>query len=405
MLPICLLVVALVTLLYVGQRYALSHWQRNGFPSIPAAFPLGNLLDVFLRRRSFGLHMNHLYQQSVDHPMLVGIYFFLRPALLIKDAALVRRILTQDFHAFHDRGTFHNPQVDPLSGHMFNMCGAEWRAMRSKLTPTFTAGKLRSMLPMILAEGENLKRYLIEPAKHREVVQMKELLDKYALNIIASVGFGLEVDTIGDPQHEFLQIEKIVNGPGLMNSVRLALAFLCPSVLNAFRMSANCDEAREYFREMTRKTFEHRQRNAVVRKDFAQLLLQLHQAGELAADGDWNVRGDTATTSTTPTELPRMSIDECAAQSYLFYLAGFDTSSSALCYTLYELVRNPTLLKRLQREIDETLERHGGIITYDAIQEMQYMEWCICGRFAVQGIVVFVTLIFVTPYSKACARY
>lgn len=370
------LLVALAALLYLGQRYALSHWQRSGFPQMSASFPFGNLLDVVLRRRSFGLHMHHLYGQSVEHPLLVGIYFFLRPALLIKDAALVRRILTQDFSAFHDRGTFHNPQIDPLSGHMFNMCGTEWRRMRAKLTPTFTSGKLRTMMPMILVEGENLKRYLAEPARSRQVIQMKELLDKYALNIIASVGFGLDVDTLADPHHEFLQIEKIVNGPGLLNSARLAFAFLCPSVLNLFRTHANCDEALDYFRTMTRETFEYRQRHGVVRKDFAQLLLQLHSTGELGADGDWAVR---QATSATATETPRLTIDECAAQSYLFYLAGFDTSSSALCYTLFELVRNPALLKRLQREIDETLERHGGEITYDAIHEMQYLEWCICG--------------------------
>lgn len=90
----------------------------------------------------------------------------------------------------------------------------------------------------ILLEGENLKAHLAGSAKRREVVPFKELLDRYSLNIIVNVSFGINVDTIGYPDHEFTHIEKIVNGPGLLNSARLVFAFLCPSVLELFRTHA-----------------------------------------------------------------------------------------------------------------------------------------------------------------------
>lgn len=103
------------------------------------------------------------------------------------------------------------------------------------------------------------------------------------------------------------------------------------------------------------------------------MLMQLRNAGKVSEDGDWEIR-------TSDDGEKSLTINECAAQTYLFYLAGFDTSSSALSYCLYELVRQPELKQKLQWEIDETLRRHNNEITYDAIQEMEFLEWCILGK-------------------------
>lgn len=148
---------------------------------------------------------------------------------------------------------------------------------------------------------------------------------------------------------------------------------------------------------MTEKTFEYRERNNIVRKDFAQLLLQLRHTGKVSEDGNWAIgnSNDNETgpkSSKTKQSTPGLTIEECAAQSFLFYLAGFDTSASALAYSLYELVRNPPLLKKLQCEIDETLSRHGDEITYDAIQEMKYMEMVICGACIFGSMLTMMTI-------------
>lgn len=172
------LLVVLVGLLFACHRYTFTYWQRHRFPaSLAGWFPFGNLADVFMGRSSIGLHMYDLYKDSAE-PLLLGFYMLWRPTLLVKDAHLARRILVQDFNSFHDRGTYHNPKVDAMSGHMFHMTGAEWRNIRAKLTPSFTSGKLRGMMPSILLEGENLKAHLASKAAGSEVVKMKDLLDR-----------------------------------------------------------------------------------------------------------------------------------------------------------------------------------------------------------------------------------
>lgn len=221
------LLCALAATVWLWLRHIYSYWSRELQPHLKPTIPLGNLADVCLRRTSFGINLYNLYRQSSD-ALYTGIYLLYRPALLIRDAALARDILETHFDAFHDRGTFHSPQNDPLTSHLFNMTGDEWRRYRGKLTPTFTAGKLRAMMSTILVEGENLRTHMQPMAERGEVVRMKWLVDRFALNIIGSVGFGLDIDTLANPEHDFLEIEKRINCPGWSNTLRFALAFLCP---------------------------------------------------------------------------------------------------------------------------------------------------------------------------------
>lgn len=359
---------------YYFIRSTFSYWKQRGVPFDAPSLLWGSLADVMSRKVSFSVHMFELYKKS-KAPLVQGIYFFYRPALLVTNAELAMRMLAQDFNSFHDRGTFHNPQTDPMSSHLFNMPGNAWRNMRAKLTPSFTTGKLKSMMSTILVEGEVLKKYLEPRSEKGEVIKMKEVLDRYSLNIIASTGFGLDVDTINNPDHEFVNVEAVVNGPGLINSLRLLMAFLCPRVLYVLNTYANPREATKYFVRLVTDTFEYREKNNVIRKDFMQLMMQLRNAGKVSEDGDWAVRKSDSIAD----GITSLTINECAAQSYLFYLAGYDTSASALTYSLYELVRNPEIMHKLQKEIDETLSRHNDEVTYDAIQEMKFLELCILG--------------------------
>lgn len=193
MLLFAALLGALVATLALWLRHIYSHWAREGVPHLKPTVPFGNLADVILRRTSFGINLFNLYRSSSD-AVLTGIYLLYRPALLVRDADLAHVMLTTDFRCFHDRGTFHSPQHDPLTSHLFNMTGDTWRTYRAKLTPSFTSGKLRSMLPTILVEGENLKRFMQPLAAGRQVVQMKWLIDRLVRSCI-----GLRAHCIAQP--------------------------------------------------------------------------------------------------------------------------------------------------------------------------------------------------------------
>lgn len=76
----------------------------------------------------------------------------------------------------------------------------------------------------------------------------------------------------------------------------------------------------------------------------------------------------------------KLTLDEITAQTFIFYIAGFETSSTTLSFCLYELVKNPEIQQRAHEEIDRILEKHDGKITYEALSEMKYLETCINGE-------------------------
>lgn len=123
-----------------------------------------------------GINLYDLYKKSSEP--IVGIYSAFRPMLLARDANLVKNMLTADFGSFHDRGVHHNP-ADPVADHMFMLPGQEWKLLRNKLTPTFTSGKLKGMLPAIVQKADALDRKLNASANNSETVELKELCIRY----------------------------------------------------------------------------------------------------------------------------------------------------------------------------------------------------------------------------------
>lgn len=215
-----------LTAVYLYLRHVYSHWQRDGLPYIQPSIPMGNLGALARRQVSFGINIYDLYRKTTEP--LVGIYLFFRPAILVRDADLSKLILVDNFNHFHDRGTLYNPAIDSVSAHLFHMPGKIWRDMRGKISPAFTSGKIKSMMPTILAETDNLVNYMNKLADNGEVVRMKKIIDRYTMNVTGSAGFGLDIDTIADPDHEFLKIDHLINSPDMWNTLRVTFAFMCP---------------------------------------------------------------------------------------------------------------------------------------------------------------------------------
>jgi cytochrome P450 family 6 len=75
-----------------------------------------------------------------------------------------------------------------------------------------------------------------------------------------------------------------------------------------------------------------------------------------------------------------LSAKELAAQAFVFFSAGFETSATTMSFCLYELALNTDIQDRLRNEIDAVLEKHGGSCTYEAIQEMNYLDKTVSGK-------------------------
>lgn len=118
---------------------------------------------------------------------------------------------------------------------------------------------------------------------------------------------------------------------------------------------------------------EAREKDGNVRNDFIQFLIRIRN-GETIGDADGN-----SATPTVISEVKTMSIEQCAAQIFIFYVAGFDTSSSLQAYTIWECARNPEVLRKLRDDIDTQMLAHNGQLTYECMNDMKYLDLCIMG--------------------------
>ena len=90
--------------LYCYSLYINSYWKRNKIPFVSAKPIVGNLIDVLLFRKCVAEIFADIYndQAAVDKPV-VGIHFFHKPALVVKDPELIKSVLVKDFSSFNDR--------------------------------------------------------------------------------------------------------------------------------------------------------------------------------------------------------------------------------------------------------------------------------------------------------------
>ena len=73
-------------------------------------------------------------------------------------------------------------------------------------------------------------------------------------------------------------------------------------------------------------------------------------------------------------------MDSLAAQAFVFFIGGFETSSTTMTFCLYELSLHQNIQDRLRQEIDVVLQKHDGKITYEGIQEMEYLDKVVSGK-------------------------
>lgn len=76
--------------------------------------------------------------------------------------------------------------------------------------------------------------------------------------------------------------------------------------------------------------------------------------------------------------LANFNLAKSRKKGFLFFLAGFDTSSTLLSFLSHELTVNPDIQQKLYEEIKETNDSlNGQRLTYDTLQKMKYLDACI----------------------------
>lgn len=353
MLVFLFLVFATGFLVYLKLRWHYSYWSRRGVAGEKPEYFLGNM-------KGFGKNLHwtdinlRIYKKFQNTERYCGFFTFVTKALFVMDLELIRRIMVSDFGSFADRGLFHNVRDDPLTGNLLFLDGPEWRWLRQNLTQVFTSGKLRYMFSNMLKVGEELAESC---QKQEGEIEAKDLCARFTTDVIGSCAFGLECNSLRDPESKFRQMGKSVTTNPHHSIIVQAFMFGQPKLARKFRLRLFRPEVSEFFLDTVRQTLDYRRRENIKRNDLIQLLMELGE-GE-GAEGK---------------KEEALSFEQIAAQAMVFFLAGFDTSSTTMSFCLYELALNPEIQGKLREEIVEVFERYNQELTYESFKEMPYLD-------------------------------
>ncbi|CAG9801977.1 unnamed protein product [Chironomus riparius] len=373
-------IVLIATAIYFINQYLFSYWSRQGIPFKKPVFLLGELSAILSRNvPSLGEFFENFYK-NYKQSRILGIYFSYRPTLMVCDPILIQEIMIKDFGSFHDRGIPADEEIDPLSAHLFSLSGQRWRDLRVKLSPTFTSGKLKGMYPTIFNCAQTMQKYLEKEMKNgTDNFDTHDLLARFTTSIISSVAFGIENDCINDRENIFRKMGLKIFDNDYKLMIKNILATFLPKLTTKLRMKRVVQEVEDFFLSVVRQTIEHRDSNeSYQRKDFMQLLIQLKNQGFISVDKDENDEDEVNFDDFKSLDTKKLTFNQVAAQTFLFFVAGFETSSSTSNLCLFELSRNPKIQQKVQEEIDQVMKDADSTdITYDMLQKLKYLEMCI----------------------------
>lgn len=301
--------VVIFTFVYFFIKQKLTYWKHRGVPHVTPEFLFGNTRKSGITEHVIET-LDSIYKKIKGKSPIAGVYMYTQPVCLILDPNLLKNILVKDFHLFHNRGSFYDELNDPLSAHLFNLCDDKWRKLRYKLSPTFTFGKIKAMFNLCVKTSNTLDQVLSERLKYHNMdddneIEMKDLLGRFTTDNIGNCAFGLEINSLCDEDNIFRKMGLKAFEANIWRNLYEAFLGMYQDVAKALKLKQTPRDVETFFMNIVKETIEYREKNNVKRDDFMDLLISLKNHGRIDDE-----------------KVGYLSINEIAAQSYLFFLAG-----------------------------------------------------------------------------------
>lgn len=368
------LVGLIIIILYIYFKFfKYRFWSDLNVPFIPPTFPTGNVSDFLKSSIHFSVVIEKLYRKLKKSGDYGGIYFFGNPVFLVLSPEFAKTVLVKDFQYFMDRGIYFNDKVDPLSGNVFFLRGTKWKKLREKFTPTFTSAKMKQMFTTVLDVGQSLQQHLEPFAVHSEDIDIRDILARFMTDVISTCAFGLETNSLKNPTSKFREMgKKMINFPK-SKALKLIFASTFQKQATLLGLCWNDKDVSDFFMKIVKETIEYREVSGHRRNDFMQLLIDMKKEETLTTS-------DSNKDTKDINDINSLTFEEIAAQAFVFFFAGFETSSTTLTFTLHLLAHNQHIQNKARESIRNVLIKHNGIWCYEAIIEMKYIEQIIEGN-------------------------
>ncbi|XP_061677953.1 thromboxane-A synthase isoform X2 [Syngnathoides biaculeatus] len=377
-----------LALLYWYSVYPFSVLTRCGIEH-PKPIPFfGNL---FLFREGFFHPMSDLIK---TYGRVCGYYLGRRAVVVVADPDMLRQVMVRDFSSFPNRMTnrFANK---PMSDCLLMLKNEQWKRVRSILTPSFSAARMKEMVPFIQTATDALMNNLDVYAESGEAFDIHRCFGSFTMDVIASVAFATQVDSQNNPEDPFVRHAQMFFSFSFFRPIMLffiafphIMAPLAGIIPNKRRRQMN-----EFFINSIQWIIKQREKQPPEqrRRDFLQMMLDARSSKEDVSLEHFDTASNSIESrhrssetslhlSDSSTRRPSKKLiteDEIVGQAFVFLLAGHETSSSTLAFTCYLLAIHPECQCRVQEEVDDFFSKHESP-DYTNVQELKYLDMVVC---------------------------
>lgn len=150
--------------------------------------------------------------------------------------------------------------------------------------------------------------YLYDHPKYTSSMDAKDAFTRFTNNVIASVFFGVSVNSLEDRNNEFSVKGKDVFANFTCSIVKMLLVHFCLRIFNILGITIIPVATSNPFCKVISKNLKEREERGIVRPDMLHLLIQARDKEKMATY--------------------HMDIDDIVSQAFFFFLAGTDSSSN-----------------------------------------------------------------------------
>ena len=185
-------------------------------------------------------------------------------------------------------------------------------------------------------------------------VDMLDWFSKLTLEVILSTAFGVDTNVqMGENTKVLEKAKALFAVPSIVRQLdRLPFGYLLFKLISSLYGNEPT-----YLGDVVREIIKtRRQQGLTGRKDLLHLMMVANE-------------------ETTVEGASRLSDEEIVAQSVIFLLAGYETSSNTLSFTLYYLAVNPDVQDKLRAEINEAMESNARKKPlFEVAQNIEYLD-------------------------------
>ncbi|KAL7304515.1 hypothetical protein TKK_0003304 [Trichogramma kaykai] len=358
---ICVFSLAICAYFYAVRNF--SYWKRRGFKEIPPTAVFGNFTECFLAKKPLVHVLNDIYEYAKDEPS-VGFYVLDKPYLMVRDPELIKHVLIKDFANFTDRvaDSYKTDYIGRFN--LFVLRNPDWKYVRQKISPVFTSGRLKKMFDLMLEIDKDLDQYLKTTVGEGKSVELdvKEICAKFTTDVIGITAYGMRFDALSDENSYIRKVGRTVFTKSYRRYMEYLSVLLVPSIVNVFGFRMLGKASSRFLSDLFHRAMKERLDSGVKRADLLDFLIDLkkEQENEL-------VKSDR-----------KINDGQLIAQAAIFFIGGFETSSTTMSFALYELAKNPDVQRKLREELSGVLEKNDGKVTYDMLMNsLPYLEMVI----------------------------